>query len=116
MTDEAAREELWVSFRSLLRAYLAAATLGTDVPEVLLHTLPRSEVQVVGPRHTVTLQFQTHSGEGYWAIAGQPETNSSVLDEGAFRLHLDGQMEWSGKPGRLEMDAVAEALATLVIS
>ena len=115
MTDEAAREELWISFRSLLRAYLAAATLGTNVPEVLLHDLPHSKLQIVSMRHTVSLEFNTHSGEGYWAIFGRVETDEAMLDEGAFRLHLDGQMEWSGKPGQLEMDAVAEALAMLVL-
>ena len=116
MTDEAAREELWVSFRSLLHAYLAGAAMGAVVPQALLHDLSHGKLQIVSTRHTVALELNTRTGEGYWAIFEQPETNSSVLDEGAFRLHLDGQMEWSGKPGRLEMDAVAEALATLVIS
>jgi hypothetical protein len=115
MTDKAAREELWVSFRSLLRAYLSAATLGTDVPEVLLHDLPQSKLQIVSTRHTVSLECNTHSGEGYWAIFGRVETEEAMLDEGAFRLHLDGRMEWSGKPGLLEMDALAEALAMLVL-
>ncbi len=111
-TDRAARAELWTSFRSLLQAYLAAASLGMEVPQALLAEPQPLELQIVGARHTATLEVLLDTGEGYWAVF----TGSAMLDEGPFRLGLDGMFEWSGKPGRLEMDAVAEALATLVLT
>ncbi len=111
-TDKAAREELWISFRSLLQAYLAAGCLGAEVPQALVLEPEPRQLQIVGTAHTVKLEMRPETGEGYWAVYA----GSVMLDEGALRLGLDAQFEWSGKAGRLEMDAVAEALATLVLS
>lgn len=111
-TDRVARAELWASFRSLLQAYLAAASLGLEVPQALLAEPEPGQLQIVGTTHTAQLELRLETGEGYWAaFAG-----AVMLDEGPFRLGLDGTFEWGGKPGRLEMDAVAEALATLVLT
>ncbi len=111
----AARQEMWVSFANLLRAYLAAACLGQEVPQAMLVEARRSELHLEGPRKTIKLDLQVRSGEGYWAIY-DVKAADSLLDEGAFRLALDGTFSWSGKAGSLEMDALAEALATLVLS
>ncbi len=116
----AARQEIWVSFGNLLRAYLAAACLGQAVPQGMLVEPRRNELHLVGPRRNVKLDLQMRSGEGYWAVydldAARAPDHNALLDEGAFRLALDGTFAWSGKPGTLEMDALAEALATLVLS
>ncbi len=111
-TDELARRELWTSFRSLLQAYLAAGSLGADIPQVALLEARPGELQIIGSARTVQLAFEPGTGEGYWAVF----TGASMLDEGVFRLGLDSLLEWSGKAGRQEMDAVAEALVTLVLS
>ena len=111
LSETAVREELWTSFRSLLQAYLAAATIGMDVPQAALLEAEAGELQLVGMERTVKLAFAARSGEGYWAVY----TGASMLDEGAFRLGLDSLLEWSGKAQRQEMDAVAEALVTLVL-
>ena len=110
--DKAARAELWISFRSLLQAYLAAGSLDTEVPQALVVDPQPGQLQIVGAAHTVQLEMRPETGEGYWAMYA----GSVMLDEGGFRLGLDAQFEWSGKPGRLEMDAVAEALATMVLA
>ena len=128
-TEQAAREELWISFRSLLRVYLAAGSLGglPDVPQAALLEPKPDQLHLVGLTHTVQLEWKSETGEGYWVVHERPvegatslDENSlgtaGMLDEGAFRLHLDGEFDWSGKPGRLGMDAVAEALAMLVLS
>ncbi len=105
------REELWISFRSLLQAYLAAAGTGTDIPQAAVLEARAGELQLVGAERTVQLRFDAATGEGYWAVF----TGASMLDEGAFRMGLDSLLEWSGKPERQEMDPVAEALVTLVL-
>ena len=117
-TDTAARQELWLSFRSLLQAYLAAASMGEAVPRALVCDTGSGRVQLVGPVHTVELALEAATGEGYWVVhragtADSPE--GTPLDEGNFRLHLDAQFEWSGKAGLLAMDQIAEALAMLVV-
>jgi hypothetical protein len=121
-TDTEARRELWVSFRGLLQSYLAAATIGTSVPPVILTNTEPGALQIAGLAHTVRLELEPDTGEGYWAVSKAPVSEAGsgaepeILDEGAFRLHLNAQFDWTGKPGPLEMDAVAEALATLVLS
>ena len=115
----AARRELWISFRSLLQAYLAAASLGQQVPQAMLIDSKKNELHLEGPRRTIKLDLQLRSGEGYWAVydigSHMAADGDSLLDEGAFRLAMDGTFAWSGKSGKLEMDALAEALATLVM-
>ncbi len=118
-TDAEARRELWVSFRGLVQAYLAAATIGSAVPPVLVTETGRGKLQIAGLRHTVRLELRPDTGEGHWTVTRAPISasgSSEVLDEGVFRFHLNAQFDWTGKPGPLEMDAVAEALATLVLS
>ena len=81
--------------------------------------LPGGPLQIVGTTHTVHLEMEPETGEGYWAVyaaSAAATSGSEPLDEGQLRLHLDAQIEWSGKAGRLEMDQVAEALAMMVIS
>lgn len=109
-----------MSFRSLLRAYLAAASMGTEVPQVLLLEPDAGRLQIIGAARTVKLEFTAATGEGYWAIHGSmpamgESAGEGLLDEGAFRLHLDAEFDWSGKAGRLPMDQVAEALAMLAL-
>ena len=108
---------MWLSFSNLLRAYLAAGSLGQEIPQAMLLEARRNELHLEGPRRTVKLDLQLRSGEGYWAIYDMKAVAADTpLDEGGFRLALDGTFSWSGKPGSLEMDALAEALATLVLS
>ncbi len=115
-TDTQARREIWISFRGLLQAYLAAGLAGSAVPQALIAEPKPDSLQIVGTARSVQLELEPATGQGYWVIHGKPEAEDGLtLNEGAFRLGLDAQFEWSGKPGRMEMDAVAEALAMLVL-
>ena len=128
-TEQAAREELWISFRSLVQVYLAARSHAEQprVPPALVLEPQPNQLHLVGLLHTVQLEWTPATGEGYWVVHQRPVDGAvpfderslgtaGMLDEGAFRLHLDSEFSWSGKPGRLPMDAVAEALAMLVLS
>lgn len=115
----AARREIWVSFATLLRVYLAAASVGDEPPQAILIEVRPGVLHIEGLRRTVKLDMQVRTGEGYWAVYGaateSDPAGDTLLEEGAFRLKMDGSFTWSGKRGRVEMDAVAEALATLVL-
>ena len=113
----AARQEMWISFATLLRAYLAAASLGQEVPQAMLVEPRKNELHLEGPRRTIKLDLQMRSGEGYWAIydLARATNGESLLGGGACGLAMDGRFAWSDKAGALEMDALAEALATLVL-
>lgn len=123
-SDEQALREIWSSFRSLLQVYLAAGSMGVEVAQALLVTgesLPGEDalnVHVVGAANTIKLAFAPGSGKGYWAVygrLGKSNDGAVPLDEGQFRLALDATFEWSGKQGRLELDAVAEALTVVAL-
>lgn len=120
--DEQALREIWSSFRSLLQAYLAAGSVAVEVAQALLVSGestpgdPTATLHVVGAANTIKLVFEPVSGKGYWAVYGSPGKDATVpLDEGQFRLAPDATFEWSGKQGRLELDAVAEALTMLAL-
>ncbi len=110
------RREIWISFRGLLQAYLAAGSAGSEIPQALLAEPGQDTLQIVGASRSVQLELTPATGQGYWVIHGKPEVENGLpLNEGAFRMGLDARFEWSGKPGHMEMDAVAEALAMLVL-
>jgi hypothetical protein len=131
-SDAAVRRELWTSFRSLLHAYVAAGSMGVEVTQALvvdgaiaLEGAPGT-MSLLGVSNTVKLALHFETGEGYWAIFGGERTEGLLpdavppggilpLDEGQFRLGLDGLFAWSGKQGQLEMDAIAEALAMIAL-
>jgi len=116
ISEEAARRELWVSFASLVRSYLTAAQIGIDPPQVLVVQSGPDDLELLGSNRTIRLQLSAGQAEGYWAMYASPAPeDDSLLAEGAFRIGMDGMMDWTGLAGRQQMDAVAEALTTLIL-
>jgi hypothetical protein len=116
ISEEAVRRELWVSFGSLVRSYVAAAQVGLEPPQVLVVQASEDELELVSSHCSVRLAFAAGKDEGYWVMhQAAVASDDTLLAEGAFRIGMDGLVEWTGLPGRQEMDAVAEALATLIL-
>ncbi len=116
ISEEAARRELWISFGSLVRAYVAAAQIGSEPAEALVLQTRQDELELVSGKRTIRIMLEAGKAEGYWAMYQAPAaSDDTLLAEGAFRIGMDSLVEWTGLPGRQEMDAVAEALATLVL-
>lgn len=116
ISEEAARRELWISFGSLVRSYVAAAQVGLEVAEVLVLQANPDELEVVSSSRTIRIVLDAGQAEGYWVMHQAPALSpDTVLAEGAFRIGMDSLIDWTGLPGRQEMDAVAEALATLIL-
>jgi hypothetical protein len=116
ISEESARRELWTSFASLIRSYVAAAQIGVPDPSVLLVQPSEDDLELVSRQRTIRLHMSAGNAEGYWAMyASAAAGDDSLLAEGAFRIGMDGLLDWTGLPGRQEMDAVAEALATLAL-
>jgi hypothetical protein len=114
-SEEAVRRELWISFVSLIRSYVAAAQIGADLAEVLVAQSSEHELELVSKARTVRLTLDEGSAAGYWVMHLGAAVDDTLLAEGAFRIGMDSLVEWTGLPGRQEMDAVAEALATLIL-
>lgn len=116
ISDEAARRELWVSFGSLVRSYVAAAQIGVEEPAALVVQPGNDDLELVSKQRTVRLHLAAGHPEGYWAMYSSPQAeDDTLLSEGAFRIGMDGLLDWTGLPGRQQMDAVAEALATWIL-
>ena len=116
INEEAVRRELWLSFCSLVRSYVAAAQIGSDVPLALVAQPNQDELQLVSATRTIKLLAEPTQSTSYWSIHPAAATaQDTLVAEGAFRIGLDSRIEWSGIEGRQEMDAIAETLATLVL-
>ncbi len=114
LSEEAARRELWISFCALIRAYVAAAQMGSEPALVLVSQPSETELELVGGARSIRLSLEPAAG--YWVMHQAPGAGeAALLAEGAFRIGMDSLVEWTGLPGRQPMDAVAEALATLIL-
>ena len=114
--EDAVRRELWISFGSLVRSYVAAAQMGMEVAQVLVLQEEPDELELVSESRTIRIVLDAGQSAGYWVLHQGPALSpDTLLAEGAFRMGMDSLVEWTGLPGRQEMDAVAEALATLVL-
>ena len=109
-TAPAVLEELWISFRSVLHAYSAAASLGLSEMDAIGVEEKADEVCLRGPRRSVCLVFAPETAEGRWVISGGDGQST-----GSFALQADGTVLWSGSEERPQMDAMAERLTTLVM-
>ena len=117
ISEEAARRELWVSFISLVRSYVAASQIGLESAQVLVLQADEHELEIVGRQRTIQVTLDPGRATGYWAMHRAPiASDNTLLTEGAFRIGMDSKIEWTGLPGPQEMDAVAEALATLSLA
>ncbi len=116
ISEEAVRLELWISFGTLVRSYVAAAQVGQEVAQALVLQAQPDELEVVSGSRTMRIVRDAGQCAGYWVMHQGPALSpDTVLAEGAFRIGMDSLVEWTGLPGRQEMDAVAEALATLIL-
>ncbi len=102
---ERVRGELWTSFASLLRSYVAAhglQHLGEDGAHV---EISGDKILVRRGSRVVELKLEAVSGAGRWSLHG--------VAKGGFRLQEDGAMQFDAE-GVEEMDMAAERIARLV--
>ncbi len=79
--------ELWISFTSLLRSYVAAAGLDSGSPADVRETGDSIAVALGGAR--LEMRYEPASGEGNWRLRGSAEEvqgRFALLPEGRFSL------------------------------
>ena len=102
---ELVRQELWTSFASLLRSYVAAhglQHLGEDGAHV---EIGGHSILVRRGGRVIELKLDAASGVGEWSLHG--------VARGTFELREDGAMHFPTE-GVEEMDMAAERIARLV--
>ncbi len=109
--------ELWTSFASLLRSYLAGAEVYAPAGHrrAQVTASPEGEVIVVTPTRYMVLEANLADGNGYWSLYQEAPDPEAMLGDGIFRLSADSTMEWTGIAGRVEMERVAEALTAMIL-
>jgi len=91
--------EVWISFASLLRAYVAAAELHRPEPHTVLTTHALRITLEHGRLHlTLDLDGQ------HWSLVNA----GKALEAGAVSLDQNSRLTWQGQA--LELDAAAEAI------
>jgi hypothetical protein len=98
----AVREELWTSFASLLRSYVAAhglQHLGEDAAHV---EIGGSDILIRRGQKVVELRLDFANGAGIWKLNGKLDGRFQLLEDGVIRLE-DESLE--------QMDMAAERLA-----
>jgi hypothetical protein len=96
------REELWTSFASLLRSYVAAhglQHLGEDTAHV---EIGGSDILIRRGQKVMELRLDFATGAGIWKLNGKPDGRFKLLEEGVIQLE-DESVE--------QMDLAAERLA-----
>ena len=96
------REELWTSFASLLRSYLAAhglQYLGEDQAHV---EISGTGIILRRGQRSVELNLDRATGQGVWHINSQQDGKFTLAEDGTMRFE-DGRVE--------QMDMAAEHLA-----
>ena len=105
MTALMIEAELWVSFASLLRSYVAAASLNSAA-EVIVNST-ESSIRISTGDASLAMQVDPQSGAGYWQLAG------SLDLQGRFILLHDGRIALDGKMLELDHAAIDFAAALM---
>ena len=98
--------ELWISFTSLLRAYVAAAGLhGGESAEV---AATENSISITAGHARLAMQYEPATGAGNWVLHGTiPQMR------GRFELLPDGRIELDGTTLDLDHAAIDFAAALM---
>ncbi len=102
MADEETKlaGELWLSFRSVLRSYAAAASLQSEEAARIAWT--ESDVTLTGAKASLELKLDLASGRGSWHLHVAAEEAA----HGRFDLLPEGTIDINGKVKDLDHAAI----------
>jgi hypothetical protein len=106
--------ELWISFAALIRSYVAAHDIGRPTGRALVDDGEDGHLTMRGESKTLTIEFDPVTGAGAWTTYEDDPGPERVLAHGEFQINEDSQVEFSDRPGRLELEVAAEALTAKI--
>lgn len=107
--------ELWISFVSLIRSYVAAHDLSRPVIEhALVDESENGHLTLRGEGKILELQFESATGAGDWTMYEDDPGVERVLEQGKFKIGEDSQVELSDRRGKLELEVAAEAFTAKI--
>jgi len=112
--DQQVFTELWISFVSLVRSYVAAHDLGRVEGRAFVDDGVEGRLTVREEKKILVIEFNAHTGAGQWTIYEDEPGPERRLKNGEFRIAADSLVTFSDRHGAVEMEIAAEAFTTKV--
>ena len=106
--------ELWISFVSLVRSYVAAHDLGRIDGRAFVDDGEESRLTVREEKKILVIEFDAQIGTGEWAMYDDEVGPERRLKGGEFRIGADSLVTFSDRRGAVEMEIAAEAFTAKV--
>ena len=106
--------ELWISFVSVVRSYLAAHDIGRPVGRALVDEGADGRLTIRGEKKILAIEMDQHSGSGNWTLLEDDPGAERKLDQGTFQMTADSLVEFSDRRGKLELEVAAEAFTAKI--
>ena len=106
--------ELWVSFVSLVRSYVAAHDLGRIEGHALVDDGEEGRLTVRDENRVLVVEFDVQTGKGKWSMYDDEPGPERRLSGGEFRIGADSLVTFSDRRGAVEMEIAAEAFTAKV--
>ena len=106
--------ELWISFVSLVRSYVAAHDLGRIEGRAFVDDGEERRLTVREEKKILVIEFDAQTGTGEWAMYDDEVGPERRLKGGEFRIGADSLVTFSDRRGAVEMEIAAEAFTAKV--
>jgi hypothetical protein len=106
--------ELWISFVSLVRSYVAAHDLGRIAGHAFVDDGEDGRLTVREEKKILVIEFDAHTGDGEWTIYEDEPGPERQLSSGKFRIGLDSLVTFSDRRGSVELEIAAEAFTAKI--
>ena len=112
--DQRVFVELWISFASLVRSYVAAHDLGRIEGRALVDDSEDGRLTVREENRILVIEFDAQTGTGEWTMYEDEPGPERRLSGGEFRIGADSLVTFSDRRGSVEMEIAAEAFTAKV--
>jgi hypothetical protein len=106
--------ELWISFVSLVRSYVAAHDLGRIEGRAFVDDGEERRLTVREEKKILVIEFDAQTGTGEWAMYDDEVGPERRLKGGEFRIGADSMVTFSDRRDAVEMEIAAEAFTAKV--
>jgi hypothetical protein len=106
--------ELWISFVSVVRSYVAAHDMARPVGRTLVDEGEGGHLTLRGESKILALAFEAATGSGSWTVYENDPGPERVLERGEFRIGADSLVALSDRRGTLELEVAAEAFTAKI--
>jgi hypothetical protein len=110
--------ELWISFVSLVRSYVAAHDMARAVGRTLVDEGPLEDaigrLTLRNGQKILRLEFSAETGAGSWTVYEDAPGPERVLGRGEFQINTDSLVALSDRRGTLELEVAAEAFTAKI--